>query len=357
MKIQYIFFSLLFLAGIFYGCEEIEDPAEGLQTQDLFVQYAAGLPDSIVVNEGDSLEDYITLQAPISFENDLNATISLTGEAASLADILVAGEDLVEQTSDEVRLTIPFLPANGEDLVTDQTSISIKFLDDGEDDINETVTFILEGATGPDGLSLLGGRGELRKKITFIINNNPKVISSLPDLTLDQGFKMDTILNLGQLFSDPENQDLTYSASIEDDSIASVSVSGDTLFIEEGNYADIKKITVFATDEDGGNVGNTFELTVNNIAPVVLTPFTDLVYNKGFDADTILNVSSYFNDPGKAPLAIKATSKYDSIATTSVSGDTLFITEGKWRGVTEVTVTATDLNDAIIEDLFMITNN
>ena len=75
------------------------------------------------------------------------------------------------------------------------------------------------------------------------------------------------------------------------------------------------------------------------------------------DIKQLKNVSSYFSDPGKAPLKVTASSKYDSIATVSIMGDTLFITEGKWRDITDITVTATDLNDTKVEDLFRITNN
>ena len=262
MKFQYIILSLLFLAGILFSCEEIEDPTEGLQTQPLFVQYGAGLPDTLTVTEGDFLEEYITLQAPISFETDLTATVSLTGEAASLSDLEITGDDVLEQTDEQVTVTIPFLPANGEDLVTDQTSISLRFLDDGEDDTNETVALILEGATGPNGIDLLGGRGDLRKRVVFTINNNPTVAMNFADLTLNEGFEADTTLNVDNFFADAENHPLIFSASSQYDSIATASISGDTLFINEGEYPGLTEITISASDDRGGSVSELFEVEV-----------------------------------------------------------------------------------------------
>ncbi|MGK7394409.1 MAG: hypothetical protein ACNS62_07540 [Candidatus Cyclobacteriaceae bacterium M3_2C_046] len=162
---------IILASGFVWACEEIENPVDELETQGLFVQYGAGLPDTAVVTEGEVLTRYLALQAPISFETDLTATLSLSGSGTSLSDFQVSGQDVQSQTENELSVIIPFIPTNGEDLVADQTFLNFNFPTDDVSDGTKYVTMILEGATGPNGIDLLGGRGNLRRKIVFQISD------------------------------------------------------------------------------------------------------------------------------------------------------------------------------------------
>lgn len=169
MKYIKLILTITISTVAFMACEDFDDPTEKLETQSLFVQFGAGIPDSTTVSEGDVLADFTALQAPISFETDLTAILSLSGDGTSLSDFVISGNDVISQTTSQAEVIIPFIPAGGEDLITDQTFLTFEFPSDGIEDGTKYVTVVLEGATGPGGIDLLGGRGNLRKQTVFEI--------------------------------------------------------------------------------------------------------------------------------------------------------------------------------------------
>lgn len=96
--------------------------------------------------------------------------------------------------------------------------------------------------------------------------NSPPIVSSIPSVTLDAGD--DETVNLWSYFSDPDNDDLTYTVRSSNTSVATISERREVLTIRAGT-AGTATITVTADDGNGGTVSGTISVTVREEAPVI----------------------------------------------------------------------------------------
>lgn len=92
-------------------------------------------------------------------------------------------------------------------------------------------------------------------------NVAPVVSSALVDLILTAGFET-AIVDLSSVFSDADNDALTYTVSSSNVDIATVFVSETSLTIVEVGVG-TSTITVTADDQNGGSVSDEFELSIN----------------------------------------------------------------------------------------------
>jgi hypothetical protein len=100
-------------------------------------------------------------------------------------------------------------------------------------------------------------------------NNAPTVANALANQSKTQGYSSFTV-PLSGVFTDADGDPLTYSATSSNTGIATVSVSGATLTVNEVAGTGSVTITVTANDGKGGTVSNNFALSVNavgNVAP------------------------------------------------------------------------------------------
>ncbi len=95
------------------------------------------------------------------------------------------------------------------------------------------------------------------------VNDVPIVVTTIDDLTVDQGFGTTTV-DLANVFADIEGDALTLSATSADQTIATVAVNGNDLTITEVG-AGVITITVAANDGNGGEATTEFTLTINMI--------------------------------------------------------------------------------------------
>ncbi|MCV9389035.1 hypothetical protein [Reichenbachiella ulvae] len=163
----YILLGLLFLV---FSCEELEDPLSEASEVNNFVQFAADTPSEIEVVEGGS-DFVITIQAPVSGGEDLLSTVSFSGTAEYGIDFEVvegpgsndAGA-VISANATEAVIKVPYLPAGGEDLISDQVGFGIRFLTDLDTDGDKTLIVTLDGAVGAETSNLVfdGGRGPIR---------------------------------------------------------------------------------------------------------------------------------------------------------------------------------------------------
>ena len=150
--------------------------------------------------------------------------------------------------------------------------------------------------------------------------------------------------DVGSYFVHTENDTMTYSASLSDTSVGTVSWSGTTLSIT-AVAAGSATVTLTATDTRDATGAHTFTLTVlANTAPTTVGTIPTQTVALGAAAGTV-DLSSYFSDPDGNPLTYTATASDTSKATVSVSGSTLSITAVA-AGSTSITVTATDNSNA-----------
>ena len=152
-------------------------------------------------------------------------------------------------------------------------------------------------------------------------------------------------LDVSGYFTHSDNDTMTYSATLSDTSIGTVSWSGSSLTIT-AVAAGSATVTVTATDSNGATGTQTFSLTVlPNSVPTTVGSIPNQTVSLTGSAKTV-DVSSYFSDPdGNSSLTYSAASSDTSITTASVSGSTVTIT-GVAAGSATITVTATDTANA-----------
>lgn len=156
------------------SCEDVDNPVDGLEEVDLFVQFGANLPDTVAAAE--NLVLTVTIQSPISFGEDLIATVSFAGTAVFGTDFTITGADVmsgnsgtmvpsvISSSATSAEILIPFIPTGGVDLITDQVNFQINFITDGALDGQKILEVTLDGAVGTTtpSINLAGGRGPIR---------------------------------------------------------------------------------------------------------------------------------------------------------------------------------------------------
>ena len=200
-----------------------------------------------------------------------------------------------------------------------------------------TVTAVAKGdaevtvsATDPGGLAA-------QQSFTVSVPNRaPLVTDPVPPQTIHLGES--TTLDASLHFSDPDGDNLVYTAEISPTTIARVRVSGDRINIRARERGEAT-VSVTATDPEGLAATQSFALTVPNQGPVAVGIFPILTL--GTSGQTTIAISGYFRDPDGDRLEYDATIRNTRIARAAISGSALTLT-GVREGETELTITATD---------------
>ena len=141
-----------------------------------------------------------------------------------------------------------------------------------------------------------GGASDMASFDLTTDNAPPTLAADFADVTVDEGMQA---TNSGT-FSDPGVDDITLSASLGtviDNGDGSWSWSWDTLDGPE----DSATVTITATDSDGAATDVMFDLTVNNVAPVVSVGDDATAF-----ADELFSQQISFTDPGNdAPWTVR----------------------------------------------------
>ena len=151
-------------------------------------------------------------------------------------------------------------------------------------------------------------------------------------------------------FVDPDQDELEYSASVLDSTLAAVAMSGGTVTVT-GVAAGSTTVTVTAGDPGGLAAVQSFAVTVPNQAPEAVGTITPRVVER--NQSVSFDVSPYFNDPDGDDLAYSAASSSTSRASVTVSGSVLVITGGR-IGRATITVTAHDPDGLTAEQSFEV---
>ena len=187
-------------------------------------------------------------------------------------------------------------------------------------------------ATDPDSLSNTHGFD------VEVVNGRPKVKRAIPDKRLNKNGS--TSINASNHFSDPEDDEMTFSASSSDTGIVTASASESTVTINSGAVIGSADITVTATDSHNGSVSDTLTVTVRNGGPQVVKSFPEVNLKVG-DPPKRFDVSGHFSDDGDS-LTYSVDDPNSSIAAVSISGSEVTVDPRSEGTIDKVKVTATD---------------
>ena len=173
----------------------------------------------------------------------------------------------------------------------------------------------------------------------FTVPNRPPVpVGGIGAQTIEVG--QSVTVDVAALFSDPDNDPLTYTAASSIPAVARTSVSGSAITITAAGPG-ATTITITARDDERATATQQVSVTVPqpNRAPQRVGSIPARTIDVGERAT--VNASQYFTDPDNDALSYAAASSSSSVARVSVSGSTVTIT-GAGAGSATITVTARD---------------
>ena len=202
------------------------------------------------------------------------------------------------------------------------------------------VTGVAEGtatvtvtATDPDGLDAI----QSFEVTVEQPNEPPEPVDTIPDRTIDAGEEVS--IEAEPYFTDPDGDDLEYSATSSGEAVATVDVVGSRLDVT-GHERGEATVTVIATDPGGLAAAQEFEVEVPNQAPYVAKEIEDVSEATPGD-EYYAPLTEVFVDPDGDPLNFAASSSDTGVAEAEVMGDTIFVAAVD-EGTATVKVTATD---------------
>ena len=205
---------------------------------------------------------------------------------------------------------------------------------------------ITPSAAGTTTINVTANDGSVNASMPFSVrvpNRAPVATGTIRAVTVKVGGS--ATVYVGNSFSDPDGDTLTYTAASSDAAKAAVTVAGSTVLIAP-LAAGTTTITVTASDPGGLTATQTFSVTVSegpNRAPVAVGTIPVQTLSHGGNAATV-DLSGYFSDPDGDKLTYTAVSSDTSKVTASVSDATLTIAISTVTaaGQTTVKVTASD---------------
>ena len=170
-------------------------------------------------------------------------------------------------------------------------------------------------------------------------NQPPQAEGSMADQTVETGAEVS--VDISDAFSDPDDDELRYSAVSDNSDVATASTTG-TSVVVTGVVAGSTDITVTATDPGGLTATQNIAVTVEppeNRRPQAVGSMADQTVETG--AEVSVDISDAFSDLDDDELRYSAVSDNSDVATASTTGTSVVVT-GVVAGSTDITVTATD---------------
>ena len=222
-----------------------------------------------------------------------------------------------------------------------------------------TITGVAEGSAGISVTADDGNGGMATTSFGVTVEaaeeNQDPTVTAIPAQAVAVDSTQD--VDLSNYFSDPDNDELSYTAVSSATDTATAAVSGSMLTIT-GVAEGSAEITVTANDGNGGTVDGTIAVTVSTVVqnqdPTVAAPIADQMVEAGATVD--VDVAANFSDPDNDDLTFTATSSAEAMATAAVNESVVTIT-GVAEGSAEITVTADDGNGGMVSDTFDVTVN
>ncbi|AGX06523.1 S-layer homology domain-containing protein [Bacillus infantis] len=201
-----------------------------------------------------------------------------------------------------------------------------------------------------------GRGGTVEESFTITIerpNRAPVLAKEIVNQTAVAG-EAPFMIDISNVFSDPDGDKLTLTAISNNSGIAAVDVNGTYLKLTPLNKGRAV-ISVTAADGRGGSEEESFYITVEepNQAPVVKNGIPDQTVMAG-GAPMILDLSQVFGDANGDALTLKADSSDREVAVVNMTGTALSITPVN-AGTAAITITAEDGKGGTVSRTFQLT--
>ena len=206
------------------------------------------------------------------------------------------------------------------------------------------------------GSSLLEALGKCRLRVAAVLIAIGMLGCENPQPPMSCGAIPQQTVTVGQTgtvsacFNDPNGDLLNYVAVSSNPGVAAASAVGSMVTITAvtpGNAS----VTVTATDPDGMKGQQAFQVLVPNRPPLARGTIPAQTIIVGHNAT--VNLSAHFTEPDGQTLTYTATAADLAIATPAVSASVLTVTATA-RGITELTVTATDPGGLTANQAFQV---
>ncbi len=251
------------------------------------------------------------------------------------AQTIPAGEsvtvDVAGNFTDPDGNTLSFSAASSDDAVATASVSGSSVTIEGVAAGSATVTVT---ASDPGGLSATQSIS-----VTVEAVNQAPVGEGIID---DQGLVVgdEVTVDVSANFSDPDGDELTYTATSSDTTVATVATEGAMVTITAVGAGEAT-VTVTATDPGDLSATQEFGVTVeeSNEPPVAEGTIDDVTVVAG--SEVSVDVTANFSDPDGDDLTYAATSSDDAVATVATEGAVVTVT-GVAPGSATVTVTASD---------------
>ena len=214
-----------------------------------------------------------------------------------------------------------------------------------------------------------GNEASTEFDVTVLANSAPTVENPIPDQELTKDQILD--IPLTEVFADPDSiygdVPTVTSASSSNSSVVIVALNSDnTELTLIGRTVGTATVTVTATDANDATVSDTFEAVVSeeepeeeNQAPTLDNPISGVTVTEGNTVD--VDLSDTFSDPDDDTLTLTAESSDTDVATVDEIGSDNILTitagdlpDGTRFAIANITVTATDPDDATASDQFSV---
>ena len=210
-------------------------------------------------------------------------------------------------------------------------------------------------ALDPDGLSASQQfKVSVRKPNGSGSNRPPKAVGRIVDQELEEGDSR--TIDASSHFSDPDNDDLTFTASSSDATVATVSASGDEVTVRSVATG-TATIKITARDPDSLTASLDFDVTVSEASEGNRPPkATGKILAQDLEEgdSRAIDASSYFSDPDNDDLTFTASSSDATVATVSASGDEVTV-RSVATGTATIKITAHDPDSLTVSLDFDVT--
>ena len=236
-----------------------------------------------------------------------------------------------KKSSESINATNHFSDPEGDSMTFSASSSNTKIVTASAS--GSTVTINSKAVVGSANITVTATdshNGSVSDTLTVTVRNRPpQVVDSFAEVNIIVGGPPASF-DVSGIFSDPDNDKLTFSVDDPDTSIAAVSISGSEVTVEPRSEGTIGKVTVTATDTEEDSISEDFRVVVGPASTASTCPTANTVditvpdMIAGGDAVKI-DVSAYFTIPEGGTATYSVNDPNPHVATFSVTGDTLTI--------------------------------